>query len=399
MTRWFINIRLMTSLPLPSRRIALVLGGGGLKGIAHVGVLRALTEREVVPALVAGTSIGSLIGTAFAGGMSLDDMEKRALELRRSDLFRLDRIGMLRQRQNAVSIYLEQPLRELCLSIVPPVRLSDFEIPVLVNTVDLQQGAQVVWGLPGLRDVAAPDAVYASCALPGFFPPGYIGRRVCADGGVIDNLPVAIAARGMDAVIAVDVGSSDIPQRNDIVSAGFASIYMRAASTMMHALQLAPLVQWAGPPMLLIRPKISHIPWFSFSHAEELIHAGYQAATEAIDACSACLEQPTGVFPRREIRIEVDPAKCVGCTLCVALAPETMAMGDDGKAFARKPVVKWSPADGDFVNHCPTLAITAEPLVPDEMPALEASQADVPHLAETVGETLGSEGDEEVEPV
>ncbi|CAN5234611.1 hypothetical protein BH23GEM2_BH23GEM2_14610 [soil metagenome] len=395
--RWCINIPVMTSLP--SRRIALVLGGGGLKGIAHLGVLRALTEREVVPALVAGTSIGSLIGTAFAGGMSLNEMEKRALELRRSDLFRLDRIGMLRQRQNAVSIYLEEPLRELCLSIVPPVRLSDFEIPVLVNTVDLQQGAQVVWGLPGLRDVAAPDAVYASCALPGFFPPGYVGRRVCADGGVIDNLPVAVAAREMDAVIAVDVGSSDIPRRHDIVAAGFASIYMRAASTMMHALQLAPLVNWSAPPMLLVRPKISHVPWFSFSHAEELIHAGYEAAIEALDAYDACLEEPAGVFPRREIRVEVDPGKCIGCTLCVALAPGTMAMGEDGKAFARTPVVEWSPADGDFVNHCPTLAITAEPLLPDEMPALEASQADVPRLTETLGEALGPEGDQEVEPV
>ena len=117
-----INIRPMTSLP--SRRIALVLGGGGLKGIAHLGVLRALAEREIAPALVAGTSIGSLIGTAFAGGMSLDEMEKRALGLRRSDLFRLDRIGMLRQRQNAVSIYLEAPLRELCLAIVPPVQVA-----------------------------------------------------------------------------------------------------------------------------------------------------------------------------------------------------------------------------------------------------------------------------------
>ncbi|HEX6251639.1 MAG TPA: patatin-like phospholipase family protein [Gemmatimonadaceae bacterium] len=387
----------MTSLP--SRRIALVLGGGGLKGIAHLGVLRALAEREIAPALVAGTSIGSLIGTAFAGGMSLDEMEKRALGLRRSDLFRLDRIGMLRQRQNAVSIYLEAPLRELCLAIVPPVRLSDFDIPVLVNTVDLQQGAQVVWGLPGLRDVAAPDAVYASCALPGFFPPGYVGGRVCADGGVIDNLPVAVASRHMDAVIAVDVGSSDIPRRHDIVAAGFASIYMRAASTMMHALQLAPLVKWDGPPMLLVRPKISHIPWFSFSHMEELIHAGYEAATDALDACTACLEQKTGVFPQREIRIEVDPAKCIGCTLCVALAPETMAMGQDGKAFARKPVVEWSPADGDFVNHCPTLAISAEPLSPEEMPAQEPSQADVPRLTETLDVEAAPAEDQEEEPV
>ena len=166
----------MTSLP--SKQIAVVLGGGGLKGIAHIGVLRALEERQIRPALIAGTSIGALIGTAYAGGTSLFDMEERAVALRRPDLFRLDRIGMIRQRQRALSIYLEEPLRELCTATVPAVQLGELAIPTLVNTVDLQQGAQLVWGLPGLRDVPAPDAVYASCALPGFFPPGIVGGRI-----------------------------------------------------------------------------------------------------------------------------------------------------------------------------------------------------------------------------
>ena len=72
----------------------------------------------------------------------------------------------------------------------------------------------------------------------------------------------------------------------------------------------------------------------------------------------------------------MDPDKCIGCTLCVALAPDTMAMGDDGKAFPLTPVVEWSPADGDFVHHCPTLAISAERVAPDRTPSLEATQAD-----------------------
>lgn len=361
---------------LSSRRVALVLGGGGLKGLAHIGVLRALAERGVKPSLVAGTSIGSLMGAAFAGGMSLDDMEARALAFRRGDLFRLDRTGIIRYRQNAVSIYLEQPLRDLCLDIVPAIRLSDFPIPLLVNTVDLEHASQLVWGLPGLQDVAAPDAVYASCALPGFFPPGPVSGRLCADGGVIDNLPVNVAAQGMDAVIAVDVGSSDIPRRPDLLAAGFASIYMRAASTMMHSLQLVPLVHWKGPPMLLVRPRISHIPWFSFTHAAELIQAGYAAAIEALDDYEACLTEPTGVFPRRNMQLTVDPQRCIGCTLCVALAPGLMGMGEDGKAYAREPLVEWSPADGEFVHHCPTLAISARPLEPTRAMSLEATQAE-----------------------
>ena len=74
-------------------------------------------------------------------------------------------------------------------------------------------------------------------------------------------------------------------------------------------------------------------------------------------------------------------------------------MGEDGKAFARKPVVEWSPADGDFVNHCPTLAISAEPLSPEEMPAQEPSQADVPHLAQTLDVEAASATDQKEEPV
>ncbi|MEX1185005.1 MAG: patatin-like phospholipase family protein [Gemmatimonadaceae bacterium] len=363
----------MTAL-LPER-IALVLGGGGLKGFAHIGVLRALEERGVVPSLLAGTSIGALIAAAAAGGTSVGTMEERALAVRRRDVFRLNRLGMVRDRQRAVSIYLEAPLRELCEAVAPAASFDELDIPVLVNTVDLEQAAQVVWGLPGLRDVHVPDAVYASCALPGFFPPGIVAGRVCADGGIIDNLPVTIAAQGMDAVIAVDVGSAEIIRREDILTHGFGSIYMRAASSMMHALQLVPLMHWAGPPMLLIRPKVSHIGWFSFSRTSELISAGYDAASEALDFYDSAFEQESGVYPRRDMRIEVDKAKCIGCGLCAALAPDLMGMGTDGKAFSRERVVSWSPADGDFVHHCPTFAIAAERVGAEPATALEGTQA------------------------
>ena len=357
------------------KRIALVLGGGGLKGFAHIGVLRALEERGITPTLLAGTSIGALIAAAAAGGTSLSTMEDRALELRRRDVFRLNRLGMIRDRQRAISIYLEEPLRELCEMVAPDASFDELDIPVLVNTVDLEQAAQVVWGLPGLRNVRVPDAVYASCALPGFFPPGIVAGRVCSDGGIIDNLPVTIAAQGMDAVIAVDVGSAEIIRREDVHTHGFGSIYMRAASSMMHALQLVPLTHWAGPPMILIRPKVSHIGWFSFSHTPELIAAGYDAAREALDFYDSAFEQESGVYPRRDIHLAVDKRKCIGCGLCVALAPDLMGMGSDGRAFARELVVSWSPADGDFVHHCPTFAISAERVGAVPATALEGTQA------------------------
>ena len=340
-------------------KIALVLGGGGLKGFAHIGVFRALKELGIEPTVVAGTSIGALIGAAYARGMPVTEMADRARALKRRDLFRLNRMGMLLERQHSPAIYLEEPLRQVVESVVSAKRFDQLKRTLLVNTVDIERGSQIVWGLPGLRDVSVIDAVYASCALPGFYPPGKIAGRFCVDGGVMDNLPVTIAGLGMDAVIAVDTGSSDLEPENDIATAGFASIYMRAATTMMHALQLAPFATWTRPPMILIRPKVNHIGWFSFAHTDELIEAGYAAAMEACKHYEECIAWGIGVFPRRPIQISVDREKCIGCTLCVALAPDVMGMDASHKAYPLTPVVEWSPADGDFVHHCPTYAIEA----------------------------------------
>ena len=342
------------------RPVALVLGGGGLKGFAHIGVLRALAELDIKPSVYAGTSIGSLISAAAVSGMPIEEMEGHARGLRRRDLFRLNRLGIVLERTHAPSIYQGGPLREVCASVVKDMKFDELSTTLLVNTVDLQRGSPVVWGLPGLRDVSVLDAVYASCALPGFYPPGEVGGRTCVDGGVVDNLPTGVASHGMDAVIAVDTGSSSLITQRDIVRHGFTSIYMRAATTMMHALQLHPLETWSKPPMILIRPRVSHIGWFSFTKADELIEAGYRAAKEALRDFDACVLAESGIFPRRKVQISVDRAKCIGCTLCVALAPSVMAMDETGKAVPRTPLVDWSPADGDFVHHCPTYAINTE---------------------------------------
>src|SRR6266568_123841 len=176
-----------------AHKVALVLGGGGLKGFAHIGVFRALEEMGIVPTVVAGTSIGALIGAAYARGMSVSEMTDRARSLKRRDLFRLNRMGMLLERQHSPAIYLEEPLRNIVKSISTEKRFDQLKKTLLVNTVDITRGSQLVWGLPGLRHVSVADAVYASCALPGFYPPGLIDGRRYVDGGVIDNLPVTIA--------------------------------------------------------------------------------------------------------------------------------------------------------------------------------------------------------------
>jgi NTE family protein len=338
-------------------RLALVLGGGGLKGFAHIGLLRAFEERGIRPALVAGTSIGALIAAAYATGMPVAEMERRALALTKKDLFRIDRLHMVTKRMLSPSLYLPGPLDQLVRDIVPQTTFRSLDIPLLINTVDLERGAQVIWGLPGLQDVSVADAVYASCALPGFFPPRMIAGRTCVDGGVMDNLPNAIAVQGMDAVIGVDVGSSSLATARRIKDKGFAAIYMRAAQTMMKSLQVSQLATWAGPPLLLVRPPVWHYHWFSFVHTRRMIDAGYAAAHDALDRAGDALVSTGGVHPRRTIELTVDRAKCIGCTLCVTLAPDLMAMDADDKAIVLDSPLEWSRADGDFIHQCPTDAI------------------------------------------
>jgi NTE family protein len=219
--------------------------------------------------------------------------------------------------------------------------------------------------------------VYASCALPGFFPPGRVNGRVCVDGGTTDNLPVSIAARAggspVDAIIAIDVGNAHLQDADRIAEQGFATIFMRAASTMMHALQEAPLQQWEGPPMLLVRPRVSHFGWFAFGHTRELIAEGYRATVEALRDLDDLLTAHGGIYPRRPVRIVVNRDRCTGCGLCTALAPRTMALDGAGKAYALTNECWWSPADGDFVRHCPTEAIAVEELGRRVLPILAAA--------------------------
>ncbi len=366
------------SLVLPPK-VALVLGGGGLKGFAHIGVLRAFEERGIRPTVVAGTSIGSLIAAAYVTGMPIAEMERRALDLTKRDLFRIDHISMVTKRMLAPALYLGKPLERIVRDIVPDGRFRDLPRTLLVNTVDLENASQVLWGLPGLDDVQVWEAVYASCALPGFFPPGVLGGRTCADGGISDNVPALAASHGMDAVIAVDVGSTNIARARRIKDKGFATIYMRAAQIMMKSLQSLQLHHWRGPPLLLVRPAVWHYSWFSFAHVRRMIDLGYEAANDALDRAGASL-MLGGIWPRRMVEVRVDRQRCTGCGLCATLAPRAMTIDGDGKAQVLVTPVEWSRADGEFVHQCPTSAITVEAIEgmdrrqTMEMPILEDAE-------------------------
>lgn len=351
-------------------RIGLVLGGGALKGLAHVGALRAIREAGIVPSVYAGSSIGAMIAASAASGRTCDELTTLALALRRKDLFRINHMGMLLERMQSRSIYLEAPLRAWCDALINDGTFADFAHPLLVTAVDLERGLPVVFGRPGFRDVRVRDAVYASCALPGFFPPGPVGDRICIDGGTMDNLPVDIAGLEVDAIIAVDVGIADVPHVRGVAEQGFASIFMRAATMMMHEMQQATLATWTGPPMLLVRPKVSHIGWFSFAHVEQLLEVGYESTRLALRHLLDALAAPGGIFPRIEMEIAVDRTRCTGCGVCVARHPTLMALDEGQRAFPLERIHVFSPADAAFARSCPVEAISVGPVdLPDTVAA------------------------------
>ncbi len=338
----------------------LVLSGGGMKGLAHIGVLRALEERRLVPSLVVGTSMGSLVGATWATGMSTDEMFQRARAIRKRDVFQIAHADMALRRMRAPAVYRKEPLDLLLQSLIGNVQFDDLRHPLLINTVDINAGSQVLWGRPGFRKVKVRDAVFASCALPGILPPREVGGRFCVDGAVIDTLPViAAASEVQQTIVAVDVGGSRVI-RTGIENSGFAGTYMRGLEIVMQSLTSRRLATWTEPPLVLIRPQVDTIPMFAFDHTDALLEEGYRAAVVVLDQlASNGLLSGGGVFPRIPMKISVNAGRCVGCGICVAMAPKVFRMTPEGKAEVIAPRQTWSPVDGAYVLHCPTYAISA----------------------------------------
>src|SRR6266704_1229124 len=316
-------------------RFTLVLGGGGMKGLAHIGVLQALTERGLVPAQIVGSSVGALVGAAWSTGRSIAELREIAIALRRKDIFAVAHADMAFKRMRSPALFRREPLDFLIQRLVGDVTFQELRHPLIVNTVDINSGMQVFWGLEGLDEVSVKDAVFASCALPGYLPPREIRGRFYVDGATVDNLPVGTARiLGADLILAVDVSASNA-FRADTQEEGFAAVFAR----------------------------VEHISAFSFDHLRELVEEGYRATIAALDRSA---EWPglgdAGVYPRRAVTVRVQRERCIGCGACLVQAPPGMFVLDaQGKAVVTRPDQEWSPIDGEFIRHCPTYAISARP--------------------------------------
>jgi NTE family protein len=342
-----------------SSQFSLVLGGGGLKGLAHIGVLRALEERGMVPDAVVGCSIGALIGAAWATGMPLEEMEDRALALRRKDVFRVAHLDMATKRMLSPAVYRRDPLEQLLASLVGDRTFDDLPRRLVVNTVDLNTGQQMLWGLPGLTGVRVADAVFASCALPGILAPRPIDGHWCVDGAVVENLPVRAAmAVCCGPILAVYVGGAGT-ERQGIERHGFAATYARGLEIVMQTLAEDVLRDWHEPPIVLVRPRVERVPMFAFNRTPYLIAEGFRALNATLDRLPDDLTRlPPGLHPQREVEVKVDPDRCTGCGVCYSRDPLVFAREADGRAGVRTPRQWWTPLADRMLRWCHAGAIS-----------------------------------------
>jgi NTE family protein len=291
--------------------IGLALGGGAARGFAHIGVLRTLIAHGITPNVVVGTSIGAVVGGAFAAG-HLDTLEEwaRGLQLRNI-------LGYLDIRLNGSGLIGGDRLAAQLEASLGPTLIEGMPIKFASVATEVRTGHEI-W----LTHGRMVDAMRASYALPGIFQPVLIGDRWLVDGALVNPVPVSVArAMGAEIVIAANLSSDiftqsttiyahgapvdppatpseDAPPKRRFVRffspertvkreffggggrPGISSVMVDAFNIMQDRITRARLA--GDPPDLLINPRVGQIGWFDFHRASDLIDAGVRAAERGI---------------------------------------------------------------------------------------------------------------------
>jgi NTE family protein len=276
-------------------RVGLALGAGSARGWAHIGVIRALERAGVHPDIVAGTSIGALVGAAYASG-ELDRLEKWVLELGVADVIRFMDLSF------GGGAFKGDRLIEFFRRQAPDRPIETLALAFGAVATSLNTGAEV-W----LRSGSMLEAVRASIALPGVFTPVRREGSFLVDGGLVNPVPVSLArAMGADIVIAVDLGSDILgrrfrPARHTVTPAGGVQKWLldlraslgAAAEVESHDDAAQPSIpdvlaacmdivlvriarsRMAGePPELVVAPRLAQLRLFDFHRAHEAIEEG-----------------------------------------------------------------------------------------------------------------------------
>jgi NTE family protein len=277
-------------------KIALVLSGGGARGIAHIGVLKVLREQRVPVDFIVSTSMGSIVGGAYAAGRTPEEMEalvssadwatmftdrppRQNLSFRRKedDLrfigqfdFGIKREGIVLSRGAVGAQNIEEFLKLVSSPGGDGRNLDQLPIPFRAVATDLVTGELVL-----LRDVKLPVAMRASMSIPGAFAPTEVDGRLLGDGGLTRNLPVEVALdMGADVIIAVNVGTPLLPR--DALSSVFG-----IAQQMIYILSeqnVATSLKALRPTDILISPELSGVNFVDFERGAELVTRGETAA-------------------------------------------------------------------------------------------------------------------------
>jgi len=279
------------------KKVALALGGGGVRGFSHVGVLKVLEQEAIELDLVAGTSAGSLIGGAYAAGLTPAGIRQRIDEYIASPAFQsselksiglsvnpgtqsggLSKVGTyLRNRYYLLrsffrpSVLPPQDFSSLIDYFLPDIDIRDTRLPFLCVATDLLKGQEVVFTEGSLR-----KAVLASCSVPGAVEPVRWGDWLLADGGSTSLVPVRAARRaGADVVIAVVVDREPVQDpRFDTAQ----DVFYRAGEITSDRLQEEEVRE----ADVIIRPPVGDLHWMDFSRSRDLVRIGEDAAREAL---------------------------------------------------------------------------------------------------------------------
>lgn len=298
--------------------IGLALGGGIARGFAHIGVLKTLIKHNIKPKIVAGTSIGALVGGCYLAG-KLDELEDWALSLNRLTIFsyldfRVRSAGLIGG--NRLIATLEEHFKG--------TKIEDLPSPFIAIAADLVTGHEI-W----LRKGNFIDAMRASFALPGVFPPVEMNHRYLVDGALVNPVPVSVCqALGSRMTIAVDLhadmlgkaakpgqgyhtvagfdvfNDKDVPPeeqgifkqfsltrrlfRRETNSPSLFGVMISSLSIIQDRLTRSRLA--GDPPDVHVKPRIGHIGLLEFEKAEELIKAGEEIAEEMIPEIKAAMQ-------------------------------------------------------------------------------------------------------------
>ncbi len=179
-------------------KIALVLGGGGARGLTHIGVLKAFEEKKIPIDIIVGTSVGALVGGLYASGMKIEDLEKMGHNIGWDKISNLSTLKLLTL-ITAESLLSTEKLEKYLKKYIGVQKFNELKIPFACIACDIKTGERIVF-----KDGEVAFAMRVSATIPGVFKPVEYRHRLLVDGGIVDNLPVDIAkVMGADFIIAI----------------------------------------------------------------------------------------------------------------------------------------------------------------------------------------------------